>query len=386
VRNWPRIKKMTKRKRELKREILIGLCLAFAACLFMVLLLEGLFRVTNTEYMPHAYNNCTGFTLVPDSTAVIKTTEYTRRLSINSEGFRDFNHEVEKKPGTYRILMLGDSFTEGAQVEIEERYAQRVAKILSNRTGKDVEVITLALGGYGTDQEFLAMQCYGLKYDPDLVVLNVLTSNDISESSPELNSFRCKGYFSVDDSGNLSLDMSFTERCNNFSDKAKKFIGHHSRLVYFAVTSMQRIGLKGPSDVLPPHLEIYRKDPTPDFERGWERVELIAAEARRVAEDDNTEFMVVILTNPHQLSWNKTLAVYPQLNNSNYAPDAPDKRALEMCRRQKLDCISLFAPFYMHKQQTGEELHLEIDGHWNLNGNMQAAKLVSAYILQKGYI
>lgn len=95
-------------------------------------------------------------------------------VSINSSGLRDREYTAEKPPGTYRIVMLGDSTTFGWGVAEE----QTTAKILEgalNRVGvplySRVEVLNAGVGNYNTVQEFHHYLRYDRAFHPDLVVL-----------------------------------------------------------------------------------------------------------------------------------------------------------------------------------------------------------------------
>src|SRR5687767_12448379 len=47
-------------------------------------------------------------------------TTYGKPVRTSTEGFRDREFVVPKRPGTYRILTLGDSFTWGVGLDIHE--------------------------------------------------------------------------------------------------------------------------------------------------------------------------------------------------------------------------------------------------------------------------
>jgi len=53
----------------------------------------------------------------------------------NSLGFRDTEHSIEKPPGTFRIVAVGDSFTYGVGASFEETYLRRVEQQLEARPG-----------------------------------------------------------------------------------------------------------------------------------------------------------------------------------------------------------------------------------------------------------
>lgn len=93
----------------------------------------------------------------------------------NSNGFRDGEHALAKPPGTFRIVVIGDSVAAGQGVRPDETFARVLERVLRER-GKDAEVIVLAVTGYSTVQQFpLLDRAYA--YGPDLV-LWAYTLND----------------------------------------------------------------------------------------------------------------------------------------------------------------------------------------------------------------
>jgi len=63
--------------------------------------------------------------------------------------------------GTYRILLLGDSMSEGVEVPLEDLYWKRLESKLPECPafgGRRIEVISLAVNGYGTAQEYLSLR------------------------------------------------------------------------------------------------------------------------------------------------------------------------------------------------------------------------------------
>lgn len=104
---------------------------------------------------------------------VVKTFDEipTVTFHTNSLGLRDDPMPSPAKPaGTYRILMLGDSFTLGYTVGREDLFVD----LLERRylaEGRPVDVVNAGTEGYSTDQEVAWYMAYGKDYDADLVVL-----------------------------------------------------------------------------------------------------------------------------------------------------------------------------------------------------------------------
>ena len=130
-------------------------------------------------YRPRPFSRAVGRSL---------TNEFDFDYQYNSMGFRDVEHGFEKPSGVFRILGLGDSFTEGAGVDFRSTYLYRLEEMLNSRGGNHprVEIIKAGIGGYGAKPERLLLQYYGVKYHPDLILVGLLT-NDIWDAFTDLD-------------------------------------------------------------------------------------------------------------------------------------------------------------------------------------------------------
>src|SRR5262249_2702246 len=81
-------------------------------------------------------------------------------------------------------VLLGDSFIEAMQVPFERSVTSLLEERV-RRTMGGVEFINLGLSGFGTAREYLMLREYGLRYEPDVVVL-FFVANDISHTSQRL--------------------------------------------------------------------------------------------------------------------------------------------------------------------------------------------------------
>ncbi len=107
---------------------------------------------------------------------------------IEKRGFRTPPIDREKAPGTRRLLLLGDSFTEGRGVPWESTFAAQLGRQLNGAVDSaadpvEWEVINLGMSGWGTAQELLALRHHGLELQPDGVVLQVLPYNDLCNNN-----------------------------------------------------------------------------------------------------------------------------------------------------------------------------------------------------------
>ncbi len=91
----------------------------------------------------------------------------------NQAGYRDVNHEEAKPAAIERIVVVGDSVTDGYGVKTGEMFSRKIQALL----GDEFEVITIAMGGLNTPQEIHLLEKDGLRYEPDLVVLNFILND-----------------------------------------------------------------------------------------------------------------------------------------------------------------------------------------------------------------
>lgn len=168
-----------------RRPALINLGLLMLSLGISLVLLEAVLRQVDPPfYSGHRrYHPDLGWVLPPNSVQYPVRGERRIRFEANELGFRDVSHPPWSVPGVRRIVVIGDSFTEAAQVELAETFGSVLQKLL-NRGGSEYwQVVHLAVGGYGTVQELVALENYGLRYAPDLIILQIFPFNDVINNS-----------------------------------------------------------------------------------------------------------------------------------------------------------------------------------------------------------
>ena len=96
----------------------------------------------------------------------------------NRYGYREREFETPKPPGVYRVMVLGDSFTWGQGLAVEERYTAVAEELLNHSsTGVKFEVLNFGVPGASTTMERSILRKYIDEVQPDLVVVG-FTLND----------------------------------------------------------------------------------------------------------------------------------------------------------------------------------------------------------------
>ena len=169
------------------RGLLINLSLIIISTVFALLLSEIALRLMGSKPLyvsPERdrfwkYDALLGWAHQPGQEGIFATRQFSTNVRINGKGLRDREHSYERQNDGKRILVLGDSFAWGYGVEEPERFSQLLEKSLG------VEVINAGVSGYSTDQELLWYRNEGVKYDTDLVILE-MAGNDIGDNDRQL--------------------------------------------------------------------------------------------------------------------------------------------------------------------------------------------------------
>jgi hypothetical protein len=89
--------------------------------------------------------------------------------------YETYNYSIEKSDNIYRIISLGDSFTQAIWVNTSDNYSELLEDLLNSnlkncKNYQKFEVINLAHAGYDILYSKIRFENRGLKYKPDLVI------------------------------------------------------------------------------------------------------------------------------------------------------------------------------------------------------------------------
>lgn len=163
--------------------------LAIAALYVGVCLAEALLRVTHihTTYLErrggpfslyasyYAAHEIGWYHVRPSKeTCFLRSPEFSFERTTNSLGLSDKEPPADKKPGEYRIIALGDSFTEGDGAP-EESAWPRVLKASLERANPAVPISCINAGVSGSDPffEYVLLRDLLLPLRPDLVIVAI---------------------------------------------------------------------------------------------------------------------------------------------------------------------------------------------------------------------
>ena len=162
-----------------------NLLLLLVSIFLCLLAFEVFFRVWDPPickpgmYQIHRPSSVFNWELVPGASGFGRAGTY---IHINADGFRDSEHSLHKEAGVFRIMVIGDSFTFGQGVNLEDTYSKYLERLLNSKV-MTAEVINCGVIGYGMWQYLEVLKRKVIPYKPDLVILGIFI-DDITTSVP----------------------------------------------------------------------------------------------------------------------------------------------------------------------------------------------------------
>jgi len=395
-----------------RKSFLIKVCAVVSSVAFFVLLLEAILALaqintkSNVRFVPGR-----GSTYLPHS-YYRHTKEGFSEGYFNSHGFRDHERSYTKPKDTFRIIILGDSYVEGLQVALEDAFPALLEKKLNENSGSlKFEVLNLGQAGFGTADEYMRYLNFGIKYQPDLVILAFLTGNDIRNNSKVLNNEGFAFYFRFDESGHLALDRSVMNDYQSSLTPLSKIFKFIKRNSYLASLISERLYLLNwqlrkdrirkmleqtdnqnkPAtaerrvqkhlDVLS-DLNIYLPKMTNRWKEAFAITKAALLKFRKSVEENGNRFVLVTLSNAEQVhpSVQKRLV---REYGSLFDFEQPDRIIENFAKRENIAYLKLMPAFREYHLRTGKYLHGfrgDDAGHWNENGHKLAAEQIFAFL------
>jgi hypothetical protein len=325
-------------------------------------------------------------------------------VKINSHGLRDRERTKQKLPGTVRLAVLGDSFTEALQVPLEATFVYRLEEELNACRAfgdRKAEALNFGVSNYGTAQELLTLRERVWEYSPDIVLLAFLPANDIRNNSKALETGKNRPFFEIKN-GALALDASFAEDPEWRADQrlAEQRRGLADYRLYQLLRRVRQGSYHGWNDA-PAAAAIARtRSVTTLAEVGldehafhapfnnawrdaWTVTEQLLETMHREVDERGARFVLVVLTS--------AAAVYPDQNiRQIYSLKLgvkdlfyPDRRVHALGAKRGFEVLSLGEAMQRHADETRKHLHGFSNtqlgfGHWNEAGHAIAAKLMAA--------
>jgi len=329
--------------------------------------------------------------------------EGSANIRINSDGLRDREHSLQKPVGTYRIAVLGDSYAEAFQLPMEEAFwseMERALQTCSSLEGRTAEVINFGVSGYGTAQELMTLRYKVWAYQPDLVVLAILTANDLKNNVRALEHDPLRPYFVVMDDS-LVLDDSYLREPHYLARRTWRAkllyslldhlrvlqVVNESRNAIRNLLAQRQEGGAGAEPVAEVGLTeaIYSAPVSDLWKDAWDVTERLVVQMGHEIRERDAAFLVVTLSNSIQVhpDANKRRDFMQRLGVTDFF--YPDLRLRSLADRVGIPILNLAPVLQQRAEASGAYYHgFRVGalgtGHWNATGHKVAGQLIAAKV------
>ena len=332
----------------------------------------------------NVYDQETGlFTKKPNSEILISNDCFENIEKNNSQGFHDSEFTLAKPDDVFRIAVLGDSFVEAQQVQVEKTFyyllEQKLNELPTNK--KKIEVYAFGMGGNSTFKNYLYLNQYALKYQPDLVILGFLAMNDFREDYGLLPQI-------FDKQGNIKTKPSGGQRLISksvlflWADYQWKLVktrfGYIFRNIFLP---------KGAVSQLPFDFQVFLKEYPENWNKVWDLEEKLLREFKLKSEASGAKFLLVSFddiwrAHPEILKENKEYGKY--LTNFDLDFDKPEKILADFSQKEGINYLNL-VPLLRERIKTENQMtfYYPCDNHWNEIGHLWAGEAIFQYLDQK---
>lgn len=378
------------------KNLLINLSLLIITLILLFIFTEISLRMFYPQRLSHVrisedliYEN------IPGRETNYFRTEFFQKIRYNKHGMRDYEYNVSKKPGSYRIVFVGDSFVEALQVGINETMENLLENMLGNYYGKKIESINLGVSGYQTAQELISLKKKGMRFNPDLVLLGFFVGNDfINNLATPL--------ITEDENGNLKIQKvkfgffnKLIKTCstslhlcalikNNFFNTIGKKNTLLRRIFYntgLIVTPPPPLPTKNYKIV--PDYDIYLKESI--YPEQFDRTKKLLKLFDKFVKENNLDWVLVIIPTKEQVDKNKLKKLVKEQNlNNELDVEKAQKFLKQFAEENNISYIDLLPEF--KKRNVNNTFYFEIDGHWNKKGNKLAAEIIFKKLVEFGLI
>ncbi|GEM_PF-2382411 len=328
--------------------------------------------------------------LIPEVDGWDVASEWRVHIRTNRLGLRgpELSHPQEGGRPLRRILVLGDSYTEGYGVEEDETFCSRLGPLISPSGG--VEVLNAGCGSYSPLLEWAALQDLEPQVRPDLVLLALdpcdlqddLLYSRTARFSPQGDLLAVSdGHSGLPTPENTVIRMIQPLKHARVYERTKSAV--HRAFSCALVAFRLNPTLPAAGDLLVDRLASTRPGMRERLTPDLARTEGYLCRIRDLCQSRGVPFAIVTYPYPHQLNgreWPEGRLLWGFLPGETYDP--------WLCReiaafgeREGIPVIDLTEDL---RASPRFPLHYARDGHWNANGHTAAAEGIAKGLKRLG--
>lgn len=376
-------------KKHLK-QLFINASLVILSILFTLILIEIVLRVTGyvgdidrqrmtfSQYMGDVEKDSWVFDLIEPHAP-----QSTMRINESTVS-------VKKKPGTTRILFIGDSGTVGTGVEYKQSFPFQFEEYFAEtHPDQKLEVINAGVYGMTTIAEYHLLRDKLLVLNPDIIILGLFMANDIN-----LNLLHNAKKVQLEKNSKI---FSFIQ-----ATKENSALMHYIFLKLLAVEQKhQFLPYEQASTYLPAEFSLrdenglnfasyfegeiatYYKDYSSMADFAFEVLESVLYDIREVSEKNNAKFHIVLIPTASAITGRLEMLAFPKpvkrirqsqgkhkIDLTKLDFTKPAAEVLSICRKLEITCVDPTSEL----QKEGLSVILPGDDHLSVKGHEIVAR------------
>jgi hypothetical protein len=306
---------------------------------------------------------------------------------INNFGWRDRDWTISKPETVTRIAVLGDSFVEAMQVEMDSTFLRLAEATLNRRQNwKHIEMMNFGRSGFSPTEELWLLQHDVAAFFPDIVVVCLLPANDIEDVRRETAPEMLRPFYVVQPDGELLLDTDFRMtpeyKVKCFVDGFKRHSAFVSLLTgrYAAYSIGRRLEQKSKeakerAKLLSGHLSLCTSSPDSEYAKSYRLAKLLLGKMAEACSSRKQQMLLVCLdTEAYLPSREAELVAIDSTFDSNFFEDDLLRLSLSL----HIEYLGLQRVFRNEYNDANTPLHW---GHWNYEGHRVVARVLTAKLL-----
>ena len=298
--------------------------------------------------------------------------------TINGFGFRDKEWSLEKESGVYRIAVVGDSYVEAIQVESEKTFISLAESKLNESGLGRVEMMNFGQSGFTQTHELIVLKEAVLRFDPDMVIVLFVPSNDIQDISRETTGPIHSPFLVLDENDELVIDTSFNQ---STSYKIKSFVNplkQNSAIIsllierYNLYKGMKALKAAGRQQGLSKYLSLSTGNPDPAFLKNYGLGKRAMESMIAASVEKSAEFMLIVINSADTYILEveeRYLKIDPSFNHAFFEDDLG-----AFAKANNVHFLGLQRIFREDYERNRERLHW---GHWNYRGHEVVAEALA---------
>jgi len=288
--------------------------------------------------------------------------EYTIHYDINSRGFRDREYNLTKCAGCYRIIAVGDSFTDGMGVEENDSFP----KLLEAKLNK-TEVINAGLPSNSAVLEYLEIKYNLTKLKPDMIMLNF----DIGDVIQDMNYLKY-GVFSGNEL--IAVNGCQEKKSKPFEIKTITLLNDvaNKLIVVFKIEQKPARITRIEDDTLRVIRYEYLNDTV--VNQDWNVTLGYLLKINELCKKNNITFVINTYAWALQIKpydWKEGRLTFGFEVGKTYSLD-PQNRIKRFCQENNITCLDL-TPYF---NESTAKNYYDYDMHWTKSGQKLASEII----------